>query len=989
MNEHIGTVRQSRSSGIEDLMRFRIMDILLVSTAYDTYILEEAGQLAERMLGEFRNLDMQYTPGLKGVSTATEALELARRQKTFNLIITTPRIRDMDPAELARRVREEGLDAAVVLLASDSRELKEFLTRPDSGEIERAFLWQGDARMLLGIVKSVEDWRNVKHATQSVGVQVIILVEDNVRYYSSFLPVIYGEVLRHSQRVISDGLNHSQKMLRMRARPKILLCTNFQQAQAAFEVYKEDVLGIISDVEFPRDGKISPDAGADFARLVRSSYPDIPIILHSSKPENRALARTVDAKFLLKGSPLLLQDLRRVMLEDFAFGDFEFRSLDGRVVDQAPDLKSLEEKMHTVPEESIVYHTSHNHFSRWLKARTEFDLADALRPTKLTDFENPEALRQALIDAIKEYRREAMQFVVADFDRDRFDFSTDFYRIGSGSLGGKARGLAFMRRLLSAHDLRRRFAGIEIAVPPAAVLGTGVFDQFLDENDLRQFAIECSDDAEIEEQFLAATFPREAAMDIAAFLLKATFPLAVRSSSLLEDSQQLPFTGVYATLMLRNNAPDLAERVEQATAAVKRVYASTFYQGAKAYLKATPYRLEEEKMAVMLQRVVGGQHGTRFYPEISGVLRSHNFYPTGPMKAEDGIAAVALGMGQNVVEGGACVRFSPKYPHHIVEFGSPQEMLESTQREFYALNLQGDDNAGEVAYPLSKAEEDGTLALVGSTYSPENEVVYDGLSRSGPRLVTFAPALKLDLFPLAEVLQAIMEESVEGMGSGVEIEFAINTFVPDGEPKQVGFLQMRPLSLFADDEALELGEVDANDVLCKSDQVLGNGRIEGIRDLVVVDFQRFERAHSHEAAAEVARLNAILIARETPYVLIGVGRWGSRDPWLGIPVAWEQVSGARVIVEAGLRDMKVTPSQGSHFFQNLTSFSVGYFTVNPDTSDDHVDWEWLDAQPALSHEHHVRHLRLDDPILITMSGRKGEGVILKSDHRVERRAKRG
>jgi CheY-like chemotaxis protein len=980
MSDATGTSDRRRFSGIEDPMRFRIMDILLVSTAYDAYMLEEAGELSERMLGEFRNLDLAYTPGLTGVSTGAEAIEIARHQRTFNLIITTSHVPDMDAAELARKVRREGLDAAVVLLARDGRELKEFAARSDAREIDRAFLWQGDARILVGIVKSVEDWRNVEHATRAAGVQVIILVEDNVRYYSSFLPLIYSELLRHSQRVISEGLNLSQKVRRMRARPKILLCTTFEQAQAAFDAYKEDVLGIISDVEFPRYGEVAPEAGADFARLVRSSYPDIPIILHSSKPQNAKLAKSVGANFLLKGSPLLLQDLRRVMLQDFAFGDFEFRMPDGPVIDRASDLKSLEDKLQTIPEESLVYHTSHNHISRWLKARTEFDLAYALRPRKLDDYESLDAMRHSLVDEIREYRRDRRQLVVADFDRDHFDFATDFYRIGGGSLGGKARGLAFVRRLLSAYDLRRRFPGIEIAVPPTAVLGTDIFDRFLDENDLREFAIECEDDEEIERRFLAATFPEEAERDVAAFLQKAAFPLAVRSSSLLEDSQQLPFTGVYRTMMLRNNSPSPAERLAHAIDAVKMVYASAFYRAAKAYLRATPYRLEEEKMAVMLQRIVGAAHGRRFYPDISGVLRSHNFYPLPPMQARDGIAAVALGMGREVVEGGACVRFSPHYPRHIAEFASTEEMLDSTQRLFYAMTLDEGDTAKtmeEQPFDLSAAEEDGTLALVGSTYSPENDVVYDGLARCGPRLVTFAPMLKLGVFPLAEVLRAMMELGVEGMGSPVEIEFAINTCVDEGRPCEVGFLQMRPLSLFSEEEVLELGEVEPDSVLCQSAQVLGNGRVEGIRDLVVVDFRRFERAQSREAAAEVGRLNSRLSAEGTPYILVGVGRWGSRDPWLGIPVAWDQVSGARVIVEAGLRDLKVTPSQGSHFFQNLTSFNVGYFTVNPDTDDGLVDWDWLDAQPATSDEAHVRHLRLPSPVLVTMNGRKGEGLILK------------
>jgi CheY-like chemotaxis protein len=969
-----------RIAGIHDLMRFRIMDVLLVATPYDRFILEEAGELSERMLGEFRNLDLQYIPGMTGFSSGAEALELAARQRTFNLIITTPQVKDMDAAELAQRAREQGLDAAVVVLAWDAQELSTFTEQTDTSYIDRLFLWQGDARILVAIVKSVEDWRNVATATSQGGVQVVIVIEDNVRYYSSFLPVIYSELLRHSQRVIAEGLNLLQKVVRMRARPKILLCTTFEEAQAAFESYRDNVMGIIADVEFPRDGRKDPQAGVEFAKLVKESYLDIPLILHSTRPENEKLAQSIGANFLLKQSALMLQDLRRVMLHDFAFGDFVFRMPDGTEVDRAGDLRTMEQKLRSAPAESIAYHGSHNHFSRWLKARTEFHLAEKLRPRQPSEFPSTDALRATLIESINEYRREQQQHVVADFDRDKFDFSTDFYRIGGGSLGGKARGLAFVRRLLCDTEMRHRFDGVEIKVPPTFVLGTDVFDEFLETNDLRAFAVECEDDAEIAHRFRNAIFPDAAARDVATLLESIASPLAVRSSSLLEDSQHQPFTGVYATMMLRNNAWSVAERLEHAIRAIKMVYASAFSQQAKSYLPATPYRLEEEKMAVMLQQLVGSSRGGRFYPNFAGVVRSHNFYPAPPMTAQDGIAAVALGLGCAVVQAGSCLRFSPRYPQHILEFASTVDMLESTQRGFFALPLSGDvppDGEMEIEFGLDVAERDGALAPVASTYSSDNDTVYDGLSRPGPRIVSFAPILKHGLFPLPDVLSALTEMGREGMGSDVEIEFAVNLDVPRGAPREFGFLQMRPLSLLRESEALTMDAAERRSAFCWSSSVLGNGRIEDVRDLVVVDFKRFERSRSLESAAEVGRLNAQLVRNRTPYILIGVGRWGSRDPWLGIPVAWSQVAGARVIVEAGLRDLRVTPSQGTHFFQNLTSFNVGYFTVNPDSDEGFVDWAWLDAQRSLSDRAHVRHIRLDSPILVKMSGKTGEGVILK------------
>lgn len=963
----------------QDLMRYRILHILLVATPYDRFLLEESGELSERMLGEFRNLDVHYAPGLTGVSTGAEALDRVRRQESINLIITTPHVADMHPARLAGQVKQIR-DIPVVLLAWDPSELNGPAARQGSS-IERAFLWQGDARILQAIVKSVEDWRNVEHDTRSVGVQVILLIEDNVRQYSSFLPLMYDELLDHSQRVITEGLNLSQKILRMRARPKVLLCTNFEEAHRAFQTYGGDVLGIISDVEFPLKAgeKPHPEAGVRFAAEVRKHYQDIPLVLHSSKPENERLARQARARFLLKGSPHLLEDLRKVLVQDFGFGPFVFRREDETEVDRADDLRSLEDKLHTIPPESLFYHGRRNHFSRWLKARTEFAVAHALRPRKLEDYGgDAEMLRSDLIQAIADYRFERGQTVVADFDRGTFDLGSDFYRIGGGSLGGKARGLAFVRRLISQHGLRGRFKGVRICIPTTAVLGTDVFDRFLNTGGLRAFAIDSQDDGALWRRFLETPFPEGARQDLKAFLGRVHQPLAVRSSSLLEDSLHQPFTGVYDTLMLRNNAGSLDERLRQAELAVKRVWASTFSQHAKAYLQATAFRLEEEKMAVMLQGIVGAVHGPRFYPDLSGVARSHNFYPSPPMAANDGIVAVALGLGRAIVEGGACLRFCPRYPKHVPQLSSVADALKSTQRDFWALRLDGsgDDDLSmrEESFGLDAAEADGTLDAVGSTYSRENDAIYDSLARPGPRLITFAPMLKHGLFPLSEILKTLMDVGYQGLGAPVEIEFAVNL---QARPQEFGFLQVRPLALAREMEVIEIGEVEPEAALCWSRKVLGNGRIEGIRDLVVVDFQRFERSRSREAAAEIGRLNNQLLASGTPYVLIGVGRWGSRDPWLGIPVTWDQVAGAKVIVEAGLRDLKVTPSQGSHFFQNLTSFNIGYFTINAEDSHALLDWDWLDAQQAETDRDHVRHLRLPEPLLVKMNGRKGEGVILK------------
>ena len=971
---------RSRFHEFQDLMRFRIMEVILVATPYDKFVLEEAGELSERIFGEFRNLDLHYPPGLTGVSTGKEAIELARSIPGTKLIVTTPQVSDMDAATLARRVREEGLDVPVVLLARGANELAAWTGRAAASGIERTFLWQGDAQILVAIAKTVEDWRNVEHDVRECGVQVIIVIEDLPRHWSSFLPRMYQVLLENSQRVVREGLNLSQKILRMRARPKILLCTTFEEAEAAFHAYHTDVLGILSDVEFPKAGVNHPFAGTEFAGMVRRQYPDIPIILHSTKPEYAALAPGLNAGFLLKGSPLMLKELEHVMLEVFGFGDFTFRLPSGEEIARASNLAGLQQVLARLPEESLLYHSRRNHFSRWLKARTEFALAQRLRPVTITDFPSADALRQGLLDAISEYRFEQGQRIVAEFDRASFDFASDFYRIGGGSIGGKARGVAFVRRMLGEYGLRRLFPGVEIRVPQTVVIGTQVFDAFLDRNDLRSFALDCTDDAEIVRRFEEAPLPEDVERDLAAFLGRANWPLAVRSSSLLEDSQQQPFTGVYDTLMLRNNSPDAGERLRELARAIKRVYASTFFRSAKGYIAATPYRLEEEKMAVMLQRVVGAPRTSRYYPDFAGVVRSHNFYPVEPMQADDGIATVALGLGRAVMEGGSSLRFCPRYPQNLVELSTVEDVVANAQRRFWALPLDGSDGQStmrELSFDISVAEHDGVLPALASTYSAENDAIYDGTSRAGPRLVTFAPILKLGVFPLPEILAALMEIGEEGIGTAVEIEFAATLATQPGQEHEFAVLQLRPMSLMSEAESLEVGPVAPGSAIVFSRRVLGNGRVEGIRDLVVVDFQRFERARSREAAEEIDRLNARLLASRTPYLLIGVGRWGSRDPWLGIPVTWDQVSGARVIVEAGLRDLRVTPSQGTHFFQNLTAFNVGYFTVNPELGEGEVDWDWLDAQPHLSAAAHVRHIRLAKPVVVTMNGKKGEGVLIK------------
>jgi len=969
--------------GFEELETFRVQNILLVSSLYDSFILREDGRLSELLIGESLELNLRHVPGVTHVSSGAEALELARAQPRFNLIVTNLHVGDMDAAQLAQEVKNAGLDVPVVVLAYDYREVKSFVACHPVTDIDRIFLWQGTPRILIAMVKYIEDKRNVRHDTEAMGVPVIVVVEDNIQYYSSFLPVIYTEMITQSRRVISEGLNMAHKLLRYRARPKLLLCSDYEDASRQVMTYRDYLLGIVSDVEFNRDGQLRPNAGFELACMVFEMVPDVPIVLQSSQPKHQAHARAEGFSFLRKGSPTLLEDLRKILTEEFSLGDFVFRLPDGTEVARAGDLNTMVSLLHQVPAESIAYHAERNHFSHWLMARTEAALAEKLRPRKISDYASLEDLRRNLLDSIAEYRREQSQVLIGDFDRTTFKSADSFFlRLGGGSLGGKARGLAFVRHLLHTHKLAQQFPGVRIAVPPSLVLATDLFDQFLHENNLADFALNSADEAEIQKRFLAAPLPAGLKDDLRKFLEEVRYPLAVRSSSLLEDSQYQPFTGVYETFMLGNQDPDIAVRTEQLMEAVKRVYASTFSQHAKRYVQNTPYRLEEEKMAVIIQQVVGARHGPRFYPDISGVVRSHNFYPVPPVTADDGIAAVALGLGRSVIGGEKCLMFSPRYPRNLVQFSSVTDMLANSQTAFWALDLSQQPHHSikelrEASFPLKAAEDDGTLQMLGSTYSADNDAVYDGLARPGVRIVSFAPILKHEVFPLAAILDQLMSVGAAALGRPVEIEFAARLAAMPEESAEFGFLQIRPLALSREADDVRMEEVDAARLVCQSAQVLGNGRIEDLRDVVMVDVDRFDRALSQAVAADVAYLNAKLADSTTPYILIGVGRWGSNDPWLGIPVAWDQVSGARVIVEAGLRDLRVTPSQGSHFFQNLTAFQVGYFTVNPDAGEGFVDWKWLSAQPAVEERGCVRHLRLEAPLAVVMNGKVGRGLIFK------------
>jgi CheY-like chemotaxis protein len=986
--ESFEPVEQGFGTGLQEFQQLesrRIRDILLVSSLFDFYLFEEEGLLYEQIQSEYHGLQLSHSPEFTRVSSAAEALERLRRGERFDLIITTLHIEDMTPVRLARSIRESGVTTPIVLLAYDNRELNDLVATRQTAAFDRIFIWQGDFRLLIAIIKNLEDELNAREDTSRFGVQCIVFIEDSIRYASYFLPLLYSEVINHSQRLIAEGVNAAHRSLRIRARPKILLRSTWEEALASFDEYQEHIIGVISDAGFPRGGELDPRAGLEFARMVKSRFFDVPVLLQSTNTELEKEAWAAGAVFLAKSSPTLVEDFRRVLREYFSFGDFVFRTPGGAEVGRATDLKSVEEQLRLVPDESLLYHASRNDFSIWLKARTEFRLAFRLRPRKVSDYPSVAALRADLIKQLHEHRSIRQRGLLTEFSKDTFDPAISFARIGGGSVGGKARGLAFLNALVSNYDVRMKFEGLEIEVPPAIVIGTDVFDRFLADNDLKPEKLVAKRDEEILHEFLAApSFPADVAAELAAFLDLCREPLAVRSSSLLEDSQFHPFAGVYQTFMIPNSSHSAAVRLSELVTAIKRVYASTFFHSAREYIKVTSLRAEDEKMAVIVQKMVGARHGERFYPEISGVSRSYDFYPVGPQKPDEGTVSIALGLGKTIVDGGATVRFCPRYPDHLQQFFSPRDAQKNTQREFYALQMEdwaapvssiADERV--VSYDLARAEEDGTLQLVASTYSVENDALYEGVSRPGARIVTFAPILRSRIILLPKALDDLSALGTWGIGTPVEIEFAVNLSVPNGARRKLGLLQMRPLVLSRETEELAIDEIPASQLICQSSQVLGHGAIRDLRDIVVVSVDDFDRTKSFEVARDVARINDRLVDEERAFLLVGPGRWGTLDPLLGVPVKWEQICGARAIVEAGFKDMSVDPSQGSHFFQNLTAFQVGYFTVSPRVRNSFVDWEWLAAQKAIDERPFVRHIRLEKGITVKMNGHERRGVILK------------
>lgn len=979
-----------QATPLYSLMPRRITNILLVSSLYDSFTFEEDGALSEQLFAEYLQLNLRYAPRMERVSTEGEAIDKLAAGH-FDLVISMLRVGEMDIRSFSRKVKETAPWVSVILLAYNTRELGLLGPLQLLPDVDRVFVWHGDHRLFFAIIKSVEDRINVAHDSRAAGVQSIIVIEDSVRFYSSYLPMLYAELVKQTQSLMAEGVNTMQKLIRMRARPKILLATTFEEGLSLYTRYEDHILGVIVDVAFPRGGKVDPKAGLDFALMVRDTNADRPILMQSSNLENSAFAKALGATFIHKHSPLLLAEVRQFMKSHLGFGDFVFRMPDGREVGTATDLNTLLEAIGKVPAESVLFHAGRNHFSSWLMARTEFDLARTLRPLSVEQFEDAEAIRSHVSEALQEHRKQTMAGVVAEFSSASLDSANMFVKIGTGSLGGKGRGLAFMNSVFTSYDIKGHIPGVEIAVPPTAILATGVFDQFMEDSELAPLVVGGVSDGEVKDAFLLAPFPATVREDLRVFLAQVRYPLAVRSSSMLEDASFQPFAGVYRTYMIPNNAEELEERLEQLVIAVKLVYASTYYADARAYVESTPNRLEEEKMAVVIQQLVGRSYEHYHYPDFAGIVRSRNYYPAEGTDADDGVALAALGLGATVLDGGRCVRFSPKQPRRLDQFSSVNETLKNTQREFLALDLKVAGPTGattDETYEnlavcgLDVAERHGTLHAVGSVYSSENDAVHDGISRPGVRLVTLSGVLKADVFPLADVLDFLMRMGAAGFSGPVEIEYAVKLRANYKSPHEFGFLQIRPLGKGPEVHNLRIDDMDPAAAICVSRRALGHGLIEDVRDIVYVGVDSFERSKTVEIAAQIGQFNHRLVQDGRAYLLVGQGRWGSADKWLGIPVTWSQISGASCIVETDMTDVRVEPSQGSHFFQNITSLGIGYFTVNFGADGGALDSDWLDAQPAFAASTHVRHVRLEEPLQIAVDSKRRLGVVMKPGCRV-------
>lgn len=973
-----------KDTSFVNLMTRRIFNVLLIANPYDAFMLEDDGRIDEKLFNEYAALSLRYPPRFTQVSTETEAWGELHRN-SFDLIIVMPGTDNSDTFDIARGIKHRFQHIPLVVLTPFSHGITARIEHEDLSDFEYVFCWLGNTDLLLSIIKLIEDKMNLDHDIEEGGVQQIILVEDNIRFYSSVLPELYKFVLQQSMEFATEALNEHQRTLRMRGRPKIVLARTYEEATTLYDRHPNNVLGVITDARYPRGGVVDPQAGVQLLAELRKRDPFLPLILESAESENALQAKAYNADFIDKNSKKMAVDLREVVKQRFGFGDFIFRDPQThQEVMRAHNLKEMQSAILSVPAESLLYHITRNHVSRWLRSRAMFPAAEFVKQLSWEELQDIDAHRRAIFEAIVDYRRMKNQGVVAVFRRDRFDRYSNFARIGEGSLGGKGRGLAFIDNIVKHHPELNQFDNATVMIPKTVVLCTDLFEEFMDHNNLYQLALSDADDAVILDAFRRATLPASLEGDILTFIEATSSPIAVRSSSLLEDSHYQPFAGIYNTYMV----PLLENRhrmLSMLCDAIKGVYASVFFKDSKAYMQATRNVIDQEKMAVILQEVVGRQYGDRYYPSMSGVGRSLNYYPIGDERAEEGIVNLALGLGKYIVDGGQTLRICPHHPGKVLQMSDTEMALRETQTRFYALDLKnmGENFSVDDAFNLLKlsvreADKDGALQYLASTYNPTDQVIYPGVYPDGRKIISFVGVLEHDVVPLPHLLREVLRLGQEAMRRPVEIEFAVEI---DATTRSCVFylLQIRPMVDVKSDVHINLSEIRPETILLQSNNALGHGQMDDITDVVYVKTDGYNAGNNPLIAEEISRINAKFLDRGEHYVLVGPGRWGSSDSWLGIPVKWPNISAARIIVEAGLTNYRVDPSQGTHFFQNLTSFGVGYFTINDFNGDGVYNRAVLDALPAVEETAHVRHVRFPHALSIKVDGKKKLGYVLTEE----------
>ena len=973
-----------KDTSFVNLMTRRIFNVLLIANPYDAFMLEDDGRIDEKLFNEYAALSLRYPPRFTQVSTETEAWGELHRN-SFDLIIVMPGTDNSDTFDIARGIKHRFQHIPLVVLTPFSHGITARIEHEDLSDFEYVFCWLGNTDLLLSIIKLIEDKMNLDHDIEEGGVQQIILVEDNIRFYSSVLPELYKFVLQQSMEFATEALNEHQRTLRMRGRPKIVLARTYEEATTLYDRHPNNVLGVITDARYPRGGVVDPQAGVQLLAELRKRDPFLPLILESAESENALQAKAYNADFIDKNSKKMAVDLREVVKQRFGFGDFIFRDPQThQEVMRAHNLKEMQSAILSVPAESLLYHITRNHVSRWLRSRAMFPAAEFVKQLSWEELQDIDAHRRAIFEAIVDYRRMKNQGVVAVFRRDRFDRYSNFARIGEGSLGGKGRGLAFIDNIVKHHPELNQFDNATVMIPKTVVLCTDLFEEFMDHNNLYQLALSDADYAVILDAFRRATLPASLEGDILTFIEATSSPIAVRSSSLLEDSHYQPFAGIYNTYMV----PLLENRhrmLSMLCDAIKGVYASVFFKDSKAYMQATRNVIDQEKMAVILQEVVGRQYGDRYYPSMSGVGRSLNYYPIGDERAEEGIVNLALGLGKYIVDGGQTLRICPHHPGKVLQMSDTEMALRETQTRFYALDLKnmGENFSVDDAFNLLKlsvreADKDGALQYLASTYNPTDQVIYPGVYPDGRKIISFVGVLEHDVVPLPHLLREVLRLGQEAMRRPVEIEFAVEI---EAASRSCVFylLQIRPMVDVKSDVHINLSEIRPETILLQSNNALGHGQMDDITDVVYVKTDGYNAGNNPLIAEEISRINAKFLDRGEHYVLVGPGRWGSSDSWLGIPVKWPNISAARIIVEAGLTNYRVDPSQGTHFFQNLTSFGVGYFTINDFNGDGVYNRAVLDALPAVEETAHVRHVRFPHALSIKVDGKKKLGYVLTEE----------